>query len=108
MKKKIVIILGTFIVLVFVGFSVFHNKWTDRINPTIPETISYAKVAKGQNRYHQVKIIDSKTGKVLPYKLEDVGGYLPDRQYISIDHKGQYVRNIKYISKQEYLRVANK
>ena len=73
----------------------------DRINPFINQTTSYAKVGKvdSNNYYRNVQVIDSKTGKKLPYKLEFIGGYDDgdnNSYYISIDHKGQYVKEITY------------
>ena len=82
-----------------------HNSWTDRADPTIDEAISYAKVPANTQEYLNVKAINPETGKKLPYRIKRVGGYEPGRQYIRIDHKGQYVRKIDYISKTTYLKA---
>lgn len=81
--------------------------YRDRLNPFISETTSYAKVQKGTQSYNNVQAIDPKTSKNLSYKIDHVGGYDPSRGYISIDHKGQYVRSINYISKKEFDAVKN-
>lgn len=107
-KKKfllIVLCLG----LIGIVFSRFETTMLlDRLNPFVHETISYAQVAKDTQKYTNVTIINPKTGKKLPYELKQVGGYDPDRQYIAIDHKGQYVRQIKYISKKQFMTSVNK
>lgn len=80
----------------------------DRVNPFISETTSYAKVKKGTQSYNNVQAIDPKTGKNLSYKIDYVGGYDPyGSGYISIDHKGQYVRSINYISKKKFEAAKN-
>ena len=84
-----------------------HNSWIDRANPAIPEVTSYAKVKKNTQNYLNVQAYNPETGKKLPYKIERVGGFDPSRQYIKIDHKGQYVRKINYISQTTYLKAIN-
>lgn len=79
----------------------------DRLTPFIPETTSYAKVQKGTQSYNNVQALDPKTGKNLSYKIDHVGGYDPSRSYIAIDHKGQYVRSIDYISKKKFEATKN-
>lgn len=78
----------------------FHNSFTDRLNPFISQEISYAKVNKGTQQYYNVKAYNLKTKKNI--SLKKVGGYDPAGQYISIQHKGQYVKSIKYISKKQF------
>lgn len=109
MNKAKNIFIGVLVIIV-VGIGcvlLIHNSWTDRVNPFIPETTSYAKVQKGTQSYNNVQAIDPKTSKNLSYKIDHVGGYDPSRGYISIDHKGQYVRSINYISKKEFDAVKN-
>ncbi|TSO27027.1 YxeA family protein [Lactobacillus sp. LL6] len=111
-KDNIVkIIIGVALLIaafVIIGSAVFpRNRFEyvsmrDRINPLISQTTSYAKVQKGTQSYDNVQAIDSKTGKNLSYRLDHVGGYDPSREYISINHKGQYVKEITYISKTKY------
>ena len=69
----------------------FHNSFTDRLNPFISQETSYAQVDKGTQRYYNVKAYNPKTKKNL--LLKKVGGYDPSGQYISIQHKGQYVKS---------------
>lgn len=80
---------------------------TDRFNPFISEAVSYAQVPKGTQQYRNVQIYNPKTKKLVPYSLNKVGGYDPEGQYISITHKGQYVKSIKYISKKEFMKAKN-
>lgn len=72
----------------------------DCVNPFISETISYAKVPKDTQSYNNVQAINPKNGKNLTYKIDHVGGYDPERRYVSINHKGQYVKEIRYITKE--------
>lgn len=100
-KKSIFTIIGI-VLVIFASLNIFHNSVTDRINPIIPETQSYAKVPKGKKKYTNVKAFNFQTGKLLPYKIKEIGGYEPSGCYIAIDHKGQYVRSIEYISKKKF------
>ncbi|MDO4911930.1 MAG: YxeA family protein [Lactobacillus sp.] len=107
-KKSIVFTVIVVCVLAVVGvFGLVHNDITDRFNPTISMTTSYAKVPKGSSKYTNVAIID-KNGKALSYKLKYFNGYDPDGQYVKIVHKGQYVKNILYIKKSAYDAIKNK
>ena len=96
-------------IAVFFCFPFFiHNEIFDRFNLTIPETKSYAKVEKNTQKYFNVQAYDAKTGKKLPYRITRVGGYDPSKQYIKIDHRGQYVKKIQYVSKREFNKKVNK
>ena len=81
----------------------FHNSFTDRLNPFISQETSYAQVDKGTQRYYNVKAYNPKTKKNL--LLKKVGGYDPSGQYISIQHKGQYVKSIKYITRKQFMQA---
>lgn len=81
----------------------FHNSFTDRLNPFISQKISYAKVNKGTQQYYNVKAYNLKTKKNI--SLKKVGGYDPSGQYISIQHKGQYVKSIKYITRKQFMQA---
>ncbi|BDR60602.1 hypothetical protein [Lactobacillus xylocopicola] len=106
---KDILITAYILLQIAVGRVAFDNySVTDRIKQDLPETVSYAKVPKSNLDYRNVRIIDPATGKELPYRLKRVGGYDPSRQYIAIEHKGQYVRQIDYISKQKFLKAVDK
>ena len=79
-----------------------HTSTTDRLNPLVSETVSYAKVPKNTQNYKQVTIINPKDGKTRAYKIKQVGGYDPTQEYIKIHHKGQYVKSISYITKNQF------
>lgn len=81
----------------------FHNSYTNRLNPFISQEKSYAQVDKGTQRYYNVKAYNPKTKKNL--LLKKVGGYDPSGQYISIQHKGQYVKSIKYITRKQFMQA---
>ncbi|WP_223897337.1 YxeA family protein [Lactobacillus huangpiensis] len=105
-KKFIVTSLLTLTALFFLPFFV-HNEIIDYFNVAIPKTYSYAQVPKNTQKYFNVQAYDSKTGRKLPYKIKKVGGYDPSRQYIKIVHKGQYVKEIKYVSKKEFQKKVH-
>ncbi|MCO6532773.1 YxeA family protein [Lactobacillus panisapium] len=107
-SKKLKIIIVTAIVLLLCVPFVFHNSISDRFNPLITETISYAEVPQNTQKYYSVQSFNPKNGKLLPYKIKYVGGYSPNEKYIAIDHKGQYVRSIEYISKKEFLAAKKR
>ena len=96
MKKfKIgVISLLTVLVIAIIGVLTVHTSTTDRLNPLVSETDT-------QN-YKQVTIINPKDGKTRAYKIKQVGGYDPNQEYIKIHHKGQYVKSISYITKNQF------
>lgn len=110
------LLIGAFLLVVYLIFP--RNRFEyisirDRVNPFISQTVSYAKVRKiapngpSSNVYRNVQAID-KTGKKLPYKIEYIGGYYDgdnSSSYISITHKGQYVKEIRYISKKQYDKI---
>lgn len=104
MKKfKIgVISLLTVLVIAIIGVLTVHTSATDRLNPLVSETVSYAKVPKNTQNYKQVTIINPKDGKIRAYKIKQVGGYDPTQEYIKIHHKGQYVKSISYITKNQF------
>lgn len=108
LKAKKIIIVLVIIVALLMGLLLIHNSYTDRVNPFISKTISYAKVNKGTQTYHNVTLIDPKNGKKSNYKLKTVGGYDPDGQYILIKHKGQYVQEIRYISEKMFNKTVKK
>ena len=104
MKKfKIgVISLLTVLVIAIIGVLTVHTSTTDRLNPLVSETVSYAKVPKNTQNYKQVTIINPKDGNTRAYKIKQVGGYDPTQEYIKIHHKGQYVKSISYITKNQF------
>lgn len=99
-QELVISIVGVIAALLCINH--YAAQYTDRINPFVNQTLSYAKVDKGTQRYHNVKIIDPATKQARSYTLKNVGGYDPDGQYIKINHKGQYVKEIRYISKKEF------
>ncbi|WP_125706131.1 YxeA family protein [Lacticaseibacillus daqingensis] len=78
-----------------------HTPWTDRLNPLIPTTTSYATVPRDTQTYTNVKLY-TRAGKPLPDTLGRVGGFDATRQFIQIHHKGQYVQRIRYIAQLPY------
>ncbi|WEV43081.1 YxeA family protein [Lactobacillus sp. ESL0684] len=100
MKKFLLTVLGI-IVVCCGGILLIHNQYTDYINPLIDMEISYAKVPKHTQKYRNVQAVDN-NGKKLPYKIKYIGGYDPGRQYIYIEHKGQYVKQIEYLPKDKF------
>ena len=107
MFEKLLVPVYVFFLIITNQISLDHNSWTDRADTSIPEVTSYAKVPKNTQNYLNVQAYNPDTGKKLPYKIERVGGFDPSRQYIKIDHKGQYVRKIDYISESTYLKAIN-
>lgn len=91
------------IVVTLLYLLTLHTSVFDRFNPFVSETVSYAQVPTGTQKYKNVKIYNPKTTKLESYRLHNVGGYDPSREYISIRHKGQYVKSIKYISKKDFV-----
>lgn len=80
-----------------------HTSATDRLNPLVSETVSYAKVPKNTQNYKQVTIINPKDGKTRAYKIKQVGGYDPNQKYIKVHHKSKYVKSISYIKKISFI-----
>ena len=107
MFEKFLVPVYVFFLIITNQIPLDHNSWIDRVDPAIPEVISYAQVPKNTQKYFNVQAYDSKTGRKLPYKIKKVGGYDPSRQYIKIVHKGQYVKEIKYISKKEFQKKVH-
>ena len=107
MFEKLLVPVYVFFLIITNQIPLDHNSWTDRADTSIPEVTSYAKVPKNTQNYLNVQAYNPDTGKKLPYKIERVGGFDPSRQYIKIDHKGQYVRKINYISQTTYLKAIN-
>ena len=105
MFEKFLVPVYVFFLIITNQIPLDHNSWTDRADTSIPEVTSYAKVPKNTQNYLNVQAYNPDTGKKLPYKIKKVGGFDPSRQYIRIDHKGQYVRKIDYISKTTYLKA---
>lgn len=111
------VLLGSIVLILICGliWRVFLQddfdviSFRDRFNPFISETTSYAKVKDPGNTdsmYRNVQSINPKTGKNLPYKIKYIIKH-DTGNYISIDHKGQYVKSINYISKKEFDSVKN-
>ena len=107
MFEKLLVPVYVFFLIITNQIPLDHNSWTDRADTSIPEVTSYAKVPKNTQNYLNVQAYNPDTGKKLPYKIKKVGGFDPSRQYIKIDHKGQYVRKINYISQTTYLKAIN-
>lgn len=107
MFEKFLVPVYVFFLIITNQIPLDHNSWTDRADTSIPEVTSYAKVPKNTQNYLNVQAYNPDTGKKLPYKIKKVGGFDPSRQYIKIDHKGQYVRKINYISQTTYLKAIN-
>ena len=82
-----------------------HDAIVDRLNPFVSETVSYAQVPEKTQQYVNVEIIDPKSGKNRSYKIKEITGYDPSRKYIKIDHKGQYVKTIDYVSDSKFLKI---
>lgn len=101
--KNFLITLGTFILGLCLFFSIVHNDITDRINRLIHEKISYAEVPLKSQNYRNVQVYDEK-GNKLRYRIKKIDGYDQDKKYILIDHQGQYIRSINYISKKEFMK----
>lgn len=109
MSFKKLLLVSLLTITAFFCFPFFiHNEIVDYFNLAIPETKSYAQVPKNTQQYYNVQAYDSKTGSKLPYKINRVGGYDPSLEYIKIDHRGQYVKEIQYVSKKEFSKVVNK
>ena len=96
MKKIFFSMIATLAVLLTFPFLI-HNKYTDYFNPLLKTEISYAQVPKNTQKYYNVQAVN-KLGKKLPYKLNFVGGYDASKEYIVIQHKGQYVKLVDYIA----------
>ena len=107
MFEKLLVPVYVFFLIITNQIPLDHNSWTDRADTSIPEVTSYAKVPKNTQNYLNVQAYNPDTGKKLPYKIKKVGGFDPSRQYIKIDHKGQYVRKINYISQTTYLKAIS-
>lgn len=95
--------LLTVLVIAIIGVLTVHTSATDRLNPLVSETVSYAKVPKNTQNYKQVTIINPKDGKTRAYKIKQVGGYDLNQKYIKIHHKGQYVKSVLYIKKISFI-----
>lgn len=95
---------GSIVVIVILGcLLISYMSVFDRFNPFISEAVSYAQVPTGTQKYKNVKIYNPQTSQFESYRLHNVGGYDSSREYISIRHKGQYVKSIKYISKKDFV-----
>ncbi|OEK78895.1 YxeA family protein [Staphylococcus xylosus] len=93
------IIISVIVMLSLLLILFFTNDKFDRFNPLLSEETSFAIVKLNTQKYDNVKVY-SKDGKKLNYKLS-FGGYDPNKQFVQIEHKGTYVKNIKYIKKYE-------
>ncbi|SCS40295.1 YxeA family protein [Staphylococcus caeli] len=98
MNKKF--ILGIPIILVLLLIFLFTFDKFDRFNPFLKNETSYA-IVKPNTQYYQNVTIYSEQGEKRNYKLS-FGGYDPSKQYVKLNHKGTYVKNIEYISKQNF------
>ncbi|GAA2865163.1 YxeA family protein [Lactobacillus intestinalis] len=103
MLKKLWEFRSIIVVVILGCLLISHTAVFDRFNPFISETVSYAQVPTGTQKYKNVKIYNHKITKLKSYRLHNVGGYDPSREYISIRHRGQYVKSIKYISKKDFV-----
>ncbi|MCO6527743.1 MAG: YxeA family protein [Lactobacillus sp.] len=104
--KKLGLTIIVVVTILCAALLLIHNQYTDYLNPMIKMETDYAKVPKHTQKYYNVQAID-KSGKKLPYKIKYVGGNDPSRQYIVIRHKGQYVKVIDYITKNEMPRLQD-
>lgn len=86
----IILISATLIVFTFV-----HHPIIDRVNPLLKMEDDYAKVPKDTQYYENISVFN-KDGKKLDYKLT-FNGFDPDREYVKVMRKGQYVRKITYV-----------
>lgn len=101
MKTKTKVLLGI-IATPIIGFVILcsvHNKYTDYINPFMKETISYAAVPTNTQVYKNVDVYTPATKKHTT--LQEFTGY-DHQKYVKVYHKGQFVREIRYISAKEY------
>lgn len=89
------------IVVALSGILLIHNRWTDRVNPFVPEQTSYAKVPQGTQRYRNVKLYAATQTKPT-LVLKEMTGYDPDGKYVAVWHKGQYVKRVTYVSKEAF------
>ncbi|WP_424321095.1 YxeA family protein [Lacticaseibacillus chiayiensis] len=95
-------VLAAFVVATAVGILSIHNQLTDRINPFLSEQISYAKVPQGSQRYRNIELYTA--GQEKPtMMLKEMTGYDPEGQYVTVQHKGQYVKRVTYVSKEAFL-----
>ncbi|RXT57998.1 YxeA family protein, partial [Lacticaseibacillus chiayiensis] len=95
-------VLAAFVVATAVGILSIHNQWTDRINPLLPEQTSYAKVPQGTQRYRNVELYTVRREKPTMV-LKEMTGYDPKGQYVAVQHKGQYVKRVSYVSKEAFV-----
>lgn len=98
--KKLIISLVIILTVVVGVFGFVHNSITDRFNPLLKETTSYATVSGklSAGSYTNVKAKNSDGTTTI---LKQVGSY-DSGKYIAIIHKGQYVKTIAYLTPKEY------
>ncbi|UYN56615.1 hypothetical protein [Lacticaseibacillus chiayiensis] len=94
----------------FGGVCCSNSRWNtvdsqsaDRsINPFLSEQTSYAKVPQGTQRYRNIELYTA--GQEKPtMMLKEMTGYDPEGQYVTVQHKGQYVKRVTYVSKEAFL-----
>ncbi|ARY90321.1 MULTISPECIES: YxeA family protein [Lacticaseibacillus] len=103
-KAKILSVTVAALVMVAVaGILLIHNRWTDRVNPFVPEQTSYAKVPQGKQRYRNVELYTATQTKPT-LVLKEMTGYDPDGKYVTVRHKGQYVKRVTYVSKETFAK----
>lgn len=102
-KSKIISIISVVIAVIIICLLTIHTSFTDRINPFISQEISYAQIPKGTQKYKNIEAYNPETKKNI--SLKKVDGYDPSGQYIAIQHKGQYVKSIKYITKKQFMKI---
>lgn len=96
MKRNVIIVISVLLIIVM-SLLLVRNERLDRFNPFIKEKVAYAKVPKDTQKYKNITVY-TEDGKEKSYKL-DFLGYDPTKEYVTINHKGKYVRSIEYITK---------
>nr|WP_263313908.1 YxeA family protein [Mammaliicoccus sp. Marseille-Q6498] len=116
MKKKFKILLAILIISVSLAGLFIYKQVEyiiDRLNPLVKEQYSYAKVPyyDGTRPLSTKEVVDIQDYKgIVSYDKSGVeNNYLlsfkgndPSKQFVKIKHKGKYVYNIDYITKNEY------
>ena len=93
--KYIITLLILLIATTLIVFTFVHHPVIDRVNPLLKMEDDYAKVPKDTQYYENISVFN-KDGKKLDYKLI-FNGFDPDKEYVKVTHKGQYVRKITYV-----------
>jgi len=118
LKRKFIVV---FVILLFSFIAAYVVTYTndklDRLNPFVKEQLSYAVVPNHKNadqlrgqalvdaqRYEDIQTYDDK-GHENSYLLTFTG-YDPSQKYVKINHKGKWVYNIEYITKNEFEKTV--